>query len=95
VLQRLERQRLVRRVRDAGDARRASLHLTERGQRVNGAGDGTVEAAVRHVLARVPEGDRRAARRVLNLLAAALDSDDAARGQASARRRVEAGGTRR
>jgi DNA-binding MarR family transcriptional regulator len=95
VLQRLERQRLVRRVRAAGDARRACLSLTDRGQRVNGAGEGTVESAVRHVLALVPVGDQRTARHVLNLLAAALDSDGASRRPKSSRRRGEAGGTRR
>jgi DNA-binding MarR family transcriptional regulator len=77
VLQRLESQRLLSRVQDASDARRAVLRLSPRGERLNVATEGTVEAAARSVLAQVPPHSRHAAERVLALLADVLDAGSA------------------
>lgn len=79
VLHRLESQRLLSRVRDATDARRAVLRLSPRGERLNVATEGTVEAAARTVLAQVPPSNRLAVERVLALLADVLDAGGAAR----------------
>lgn len=76
VLKRLETQRLVRRERAVGDARRAVLHLTPAGERLNVAMDGTVEAAVRSALARVPPDDQRIAQDLLESLASELEAGD-------------------
>jgi DNA-binding MarR family transcriptional regulator len=73
VLQRLVAQCLLRRVDDPRDRRRAILHLTPRGARVNAARDGTVEAAVVGTLRKVTPGDRAATRRVLQQLARDLN----------------------
>jgi DNA-binding MarR family transcriptional regulator len=81
VLQRLARQGLLRRSRDAGDRRRAVLHLTARGAALNAVRKGTVEAAVAEALGHVPAGDRAATRRVLSLLASQLDRLASPRGR--------------
>jgi DNA-binding MarR family transcriptional regulator len=73
VLQRLTAQRLLRRVEDPRDRRRAVLRLTARGARVNAASRGTVEAAVATALKDVSARDRTATRRVLRLLANRLE----------------------
>lgn len=73
VLQRLVAQRLLRRVGDPRDRRRAILHLTARGARVNAARDGTVEAAVAGTLKSTTPGDRAATKRVLQQLAEDLN----------------------
>jgi MarR family transcriptional regulator, organic hydroperoxide resistance regulator len=87
VLQRLVAQRLLRRVDDPRDRRRAILDLTPRGARVNAARDGTVEAAVASTLRGVTPGDRAATRRVLQQLARDLNRSTQVRSQrASARR---------
>jgi DNA-binding MarR family transcriptional regulator len=75
VLKRLEAQRLVRRARAAGDGRRAVLHLTPAGERLNVAVTGTVEAAVRAVLAGVTRDAQQRAQDVLEALAVQLDGD--------------------
>ncbi|MEO5820599.1 MAG: MarR family transcriptional regulator [Vicinamibacteraceae bacterium] len=87
VLKRLETQRLVSRVRDAGDGRRAVLRLTPGGQTLNVAMAGTVEAAVKSALSRVPADHQRAARNVLEALAEALDVGEPKTGQRPSRRR--------
>src|SRR4051812_19006973 len=51
VLQRLVAQRMLVRVADPGDRRRAVLRLAAKGTRVNGRRRGTVEAAVAAALA--------------------------------------------
>ncbi|HXW08897.1 MAG TPA: MarR family winged helix-turn-helix transcriptional regulator [Vicinamibacterales bacterium] len=87
VLQRLERQRLLRRAGDPRDRRRVILHLTRRGGRANAVRRGTVEFAVAHALADVNARDRAAARRVLARLARHLDwGPDLPRRPASGRR---------
>ncbi|MBI3048516.1 MAG: MarR family transcriptional regulator [Acidobacteria bacterium] len=73
ILQRLRAQRLLQRSADPRDRRRAVLHLTLRGARVNGANRWTVEAAVRRALAAVPPRERMAAHRALTLLAGHLE----------------------
>lgn len=69
VLQRLVAQRLLTRIDDPRDRRRAVLRLTAAGSRVNATGRGTVEAAVAKALDGVSDHDRAATRRVLMELA--------------------------
>jgi DNA-binding MarR family transcriptional regulator len=69
VIQRLVARRLLVRADDPGDRRRAVLHLTRRGARVNATRQGTVEAAVADALGGVSDRDRNATRRVLARLA--------------------------
>ena len=76
ILQRLERQGLVRRRRDPQDRRRVFLGITEQGRRIDAAGAGTVEAAVERVISRAPPARLAAARRILRDLAAALSGED-------------------
>jgi DNA-binding MarR family transcriptional regulator len=73
VLQRLMAQRLIARVDDPLDRRRAILRLTPRGQRANAVSRGTVEAAVGEALGGISGRDRRATRRVLARLAEHLE----------------------
>jgi MarR family transcriptional regulator, organic hydroperoxide resistance regulator len=72
VLQRLVAQKLLRRVDDARDRRRAILHLTTRGARINGVTRGTVESAVTRALHGVTVRERTVTRRVLQRLASEL-----------------------
>lgn len=72
VLQRLVAQRLLQRVDDPRDRRRAMLRLTARGARINATRHGTIEAAVRKALDGITTGDRAATRRVLERLAKCL-----------------------
>jgi DNA-binding MarR family transcriptional regulator len=73
VLQRLIAQGLLKRADDPRDRRRAVLHLTRRGARVNALQQGTVEAAIATALEGMSERDRGAAKRVLSQLADELD----------------------
>jgi DNA-binding MarR family transcriptional regulator len=88
VLKRLEAQRLVRRERAADDARRAVLHLTPAGERLNVAMAGTVEAGVRTTLARVPPDDQRIAQELLEAIAEQLEADGGSARPKSGRRRT-------
>lgn len=72
VLRRLERRGLVERTVDPADGRRALLALTARGREVDELRSGTVEAAVRRALRRLPPGTRRAARQAAEALAVEL-----------------------
>ncbi len=72
ILRRLIAQRLIARAEDPNDRRRAVLHLTRRGVRVNATSGGTVEAAISTALAEVSERDRFATMRVLERLASQL-----------------------
>jgi DNA-binding MarR family transcriptional regulator len=76
VLQRLGQQKLLDRVDDPRDRRRAVLRLTRAGRRTNATRAGTVESAIAEALNGVSAHDRAAARRVLERLAARLDPDD-------------------
>jgi DNA-binding MarR family transcriptional regulator len=73
VVQRLERQRLLRRRADPRDARRVLLSLTEQGRALDVETPDTVEAAVERVLSRVPRARVEAAREVLLAIAASLE----------------------
>jgi len=73
VLRRLIAQGLLRRDDDRRDRRRAVLRLTVRGRRIDGATEGTVEAAVVRTLEGVSLQDRTATGRVLERLAACLE----------------------
>jgi DNA-binding MarR family transcriptional regulator len=69
VLLRLERQALIERHSSATDRRRSHLYLTAKGRRANQPAAGTVETAVKTVLARLGERRVAAARQVLAALA--------------------------
>jgi DNA-binding MarR family transcriptional regulator len=77
VLQRLVTQRLLQRVDDPRDKRRAMLRLTARGARVNATTQGTIEAAVGTALDGVSVRDHAATRRVLERLAQCLEPPSA------------------
>jgi DNA-binding MarR family transcriptional regulator len=87
VLQRLGEQKLLDRVDDPHDRRRAVLRLTRQGTRTNATRTGTVESAIADALKDVSAHDRAAARRVLERLAAHLDPDDRAPRSSAARQR--------
>ena len=72
LLRRLEANGLIRRHWDGGDGRRLRLALTARGRQANRRRTGTVEAAVRDVLAATSSTDLAAASRVLARMSAAL-----------------------
>ncbi len=76
VLHRLETRNFVTRKADPEDRRRAVLTLTPTGRALDGLRSGTVEAAVRKVLDRMPAEDVAATRRVLTDLAHELGGDD-------------------
>jgi MarR family transcriptional regulator, organic hydroperoxide resistance regulator len=67
ILRRLEARGVVQRRHDPKDARRALLGLTARGRHVDALRIGTVEQAVRRVLARMPQ-DVMATERILAAL---------------------------
>jgi DNA-binding MarR family transcriptional regulator len=91
VLHRLETQGLLRRVWDKADRRRAVLHLTDRGQRINRTAKGTVEAAVSAALQSVGRRDAAATERAITRITEHLtDAAGSPRGPAprrAARRR--------
>ena len=72
ILQRLVAQRLLVRVPDRADRRRAVLRLAASGARANATRRGTVESAVAAALRDVADADRLAACRVLERLARQL-----------------------
>jgi DNA-binding MarR family transcriptional regulator len=72
VLKRLEAHGFVERRPDPADARRALLTLTAKGRAVDAARGGSVEAAVRRALAKLPPRSVSATREVLEALAAEL-----------------------
>jgi DNA-binding MarR family transcriptional regulator len=73
VLKRLVTQHLIVRSSATHDQRRAVLHLSPLGARINGALRGTVESAVSEALRGISAQDRAATRRVLERLTAHLD----------------------
>jgi MarR family transcriptional regulator, organic hydroperoxide resistance regulator len=73
VLRRLEARGLLARRRDPRDARRALLELTEEGRRIDELRTGTVEAAVRRTLRRLPPATVRAVRETTEALRTELD----------------------
>jgi MarR family transcriptional regulator, organic hydroperoxide resistance regulator len=74
VLKRLETRGLVVRKPDPADKRRALLELTAKGRSFDQQRAGTVESAVRHALARMPEWQVTAARDALSTLASELSA---------------------
>ncbi len=72
VLRRLVAQRLLVRTSARDDRRRSALRLTARGERVNRAKTGTVEAEIGRALQGVAARDRAVTRRVLERLTARL-----------------------
>jgi DNA-binding MarR family transcriptional regulator len=73
VLRRLEDRELIERRRDPEDGRRALFGLTSRGRRVDALKSGTVEAAVRRVLASAGERRIEGARGLLRQLGEELN----------------------
>jgi DNA-binding MarR family transcriptional regulator len=73
VLRRLIARRLLRRGHDPRDRRRAVLRLTAGGSRIDGATEGTIEAAVVKALQGVTAQDRAATGRVLERLKECLE----------------------
>lgn len=73
ILKRLEQRKLVDRRADPADGRRALLRLTAAGREVDRARHGTVEAAVRRALKRLPEESTRAARETALSLVSELE----------------------
>jgi DNA-binding MarR family transcriptional regulator len=73
VLARLQKRGLIRRRVDARDRRRSFVALTAKGRKVNAGRDGTVEAAVAAVMARLPRPTLDRARDVLVALSVELD----------------------
>lgn len=74
VLKRLERRGVVARRPDPADARRALLALTAKGRRIDTTRAGTVEAAARRALSRLPPATVRRARGVAEAITAELES---------------------
>jgi DNA-binding MarR family transcriptional regulator len=76
VLKRLVDRGFVSRDRDKTDARIARFDLTPDGQKIDGSQAGTVEAAVRRALSRLPTDKVDAARDVLAAVAEELARQD-------------------
>ncbi|MBL8113283.1 MAG: MarR family transcriptional regulator [Acidobacteria bacterium] len=74
ILVRLERQRLVERLADPRDKRRALLRLTSRGCAVDARSAGTIESIVQGVLEEVDDARLEAASSLLASLSRALDA---------------------
>ncbi len=74
ILKRLEQRKIIRRVMDPKDRRRAFLHLHGLGDTINAARTGTVEEAVEETLARQPRAHVFGARSILEALAAELEA---------------------
>lgn len=79
LIARLAERRLVERRADPHDGRRARIHLTARGRRIDQDLAGTVEACIRRALASVPDARIRAARDVLAAVARELSRPETAR----------------
>lgn len=75
VLKRLEERGFLKRKPDPQDGRRALFSLTPRGKDIDGSKAGTVEAAVRRALEKLPDRKLAAAREVLEGVAAELDRE--------------------
>ena len=69
ILRRLEQKGLMTRERDSRDLRRAVLHLSAAGRRLDVEAAGTVESAMKAALAKLPARQVKAAREALCALA--------------------------
>ncbi len=74
ILKRLEQRKIVRRVLNRSDARRASLHLNGLGEIINATKVGTVEEAVERALSGLTASQVHAARGVLEAMAVELEA---------------------
>lgn len=72
VLQRLEARRLIRRLRDADDDRRALLTLTRRGRAIDRLKTGTIEHEVNLALRGIPSRDIACTGRTMERIASTL-----------------------
>lgn len=75
VLRRLEGRRLIHRQEDAADRRRTLICLTAAGEELDAQRVGTVEAAVRRALSKLPADELAAAERALAAVALELERD--------------------
>jgi DNA-binding MarR family transcriptional regulator len=76
VLQRLVARGFVARERDPEDARVARFVLTASGRKIDGRQTGTIEAAVRRALGRIPDAKLAVAREVLSAVTEELSRAD-------------------
>lgn len=76
VLKRLVERGFIKRERDAQDARVSRFKLLPPGENIDATQAGTVEAAVRRALARIPDESIEAARAVLAVVAEELARSD-------------------
>ncbi|MCC7014341.1 MAG: MarR family transcriptional regulator [Planctomycetes bacterium] len=77
VLRRMHSRKWIVREGDAGDRRRSLMSLTSEGRRIDELRSGTVEEAVRRALARCAPKDIEATERVLRVVGAELQREDA------------------
>lgn len=75
VLQRLEKRALIERKPSSKDRRRSLVRLTAAGQKVNAVRAGTVEAALRRAMNKLPLSNLAAAEEVLTIFAAELERE--------------------
>jgi DNA-binding MarR family transcriptional regulator len=75
VLRRLESRGLVTREPDPSDGRRALLHLSPKGRKLDVSQEGTVESVVKRVLGRTPPARADATREVLATLTSQLEKE--------------------
>jgi DNA-binding MarR family transcriptional regulator len=87
ILKRLEDARMIAREQDASDGRRMRLTLTRAGRAVDRRNAGTVEGAIKKVLASASAADVAAAGRVFRRLASELDAVAVSEPQVVKRRR--------
>jgi DNA-binding MarR family transcriptional regulator len=76
VLRRLTERGFIARDRDAADARRSKFVLLPEGERIDSTQVGTIEAAVRRALGKIPPETLDAARTVLSAVAEELARTD-------------------
>jgi DNA-binding MarR family transcriptional regulator len=79
ILDRLERDGLVERTPDPGDARSTRLRLTKRGRRLDEVRTGTIESAVSSALGELPTPTVKAGRTLLTTVCTALESMESSR----------------
>ena len=77
ILQRLEGRGLLRRLTDPGDGRRVQLEITGKGKRLTVPAVGTVESAIKRLMATWTDAELSATRRTLAAIADQLDGSPA------------------